>query len=286
MREARSLIAGILLLALLPSLTQASLYSVSSLNFSLAIDGNAHVTQTLTNVDVRAPSINVTIYAKTPENLIITEASGQFLHYSPYYYGRYSNYTVDTLGASSVLIEYDTQELTGKSAGLWNFSVNTAYNYTLVLPSGVTAFPTPKPLAISFDPSGQTVLTMPPGRSEVDYVFDTGSNPSIFSGPLIGGIIGISGGSAATYIVIRRGRRRSRKVDAEKILRAHPELRKEEQEVVNFLSQRNGEAMESEIREAFEKIPKTTVWRMLKRLEEAEVVTLQKVGNQNRVKLR
>ncbi len=284
MKEARIIFAGILLLILLPNLIRASSYSVGSLNFSLAANGNAHVTQTLTDVNVMTPSINVTIYAKTPQNLIMTSTGGQFLRYSPYYFGQYTNYTIDTIGASSVLIQYDTSELTNQSAGVWNFSINTAYNYTLVLPASVTSFPTPKALARSTDPAGQTILTMPAGRSSVSYFFDNVAGLPQYTLPLIGLIMGVSGGSLATYVVVRRGR--SRKADSQKVLRAHPELRAEEQDVVSFLAQRNGEAMESEIREAFEKIPKTTMWRLLKRLEEAEVVTLEKAGNQNRVKLR
>lgn len=258
---------------------------MASLSFSLDANGNAHVTETLTDVNVTTPSINVTIYAKAPQNLIITDNSGQFLPYSPNYYAQYTNYSIDTLGASSVLIVYDTQELTNQSAGVWNFFITTTYNYTLVLPANVApSSTTPNPLARNTDPSGQTILTMPAGRSHVVYVFNNGGSPTTFAGPLIGGILGISGGSIATYMVIRRGR--SRKVDSEKVLQAHPELRADEQEVVSFLAQRKGEAMESEIREAFQKIPKTTMWRLLKRLEEAEVVTLEKVGNQNRVRLR
>ncbi len=284
MKEARLILAGILLLMLLPHLTGASYFAVGSLSFSLAANGNAHVTETLTDVNVTTQSINVTIYAKTPQNLIMTSTGGQFLRYSPYYFAQYTNYTVDTVGASSVLIQYDTLDLTNQTAGVWNFSINTAYNYTLILPANVTPFPNPTPLARSTDPAGQTILTMPAGRSSVSYFFDTIAGLSQYTLPLIGVVIGISGGSFATFAVIRRNR--SRKTDSQKVIRAHPELRAEEQEVVSFLAQRNGEAMESEIREAFAKIPKTTMWRLLKRLEEAEVVTLEKAGNQNRVKLR
>ncbi len=283
MREAGFFIAGFLFLMLLSSSTRGELYSVGSLSFTVTANGDAQVTQTLTNIDVRTPSLNVTIYAKAPQSLIITDTSGQILRSSPNYYGQYANYTIDTLGASSVLIQYDSNELVNQSGGVWNFSIDTAYNYTLILPSQVTASPTPNPISRTIDPSGLTILTMPAGKSHVDYVFDVVSGSPLTS-PLIGGILGVSGGSLATYIIIRR--RKDRKIDSGRVIRAHPELRGEEQEVVNFLAQRKGEAMESEIREAFEKIPKTTMWRMLKRVEEAEVVTLEKAGNQNRVKLR
>ncbi len=288
MREARLILAGLLLLMFLPNLTRASLYTTGSLTFSLAPDGNAHVTQTLTDIDVRTISINVTIYSKTLQNmnLIITDTNGQFLHYSPNFYSQYTNYSIDTLGATSVYIQYDTYYLTTQSAGIWNFSIASAYNYTLILPLNVIASASPTPIASYSDPSGQKVFTMPAGNSEVTYYFLATATPTTFTAPLMVGILGIAGGSAATYIIFHRNRRNNRKADSGKIMRAHPELRPEEQGVVNFLAQRNGEAMESEIREAFPNIPKTTIWRMLKRLEEAEVLSLEKVGNQNRVQLK
>lgn len=284
MREAGFYLAGTLLLILLSAPAQGDLYSVGSLSFNVAPNGDAQVTQTLTNIDVRTPLVNVTIYAKTPQSLVITDMNGQILHDSPYYYGQYSNYSIDTLGSSSVLIQYVTTELVNQSGGVWNFSIDTAYNYTLILPSKVTASPNPNPIARTIDPGGLTILTMPAGKSHVEYVFDVVTGPPTITSPLVGGILGISGGSLATYLFVRR--RKDRRIDSGKVIRAHPEMRGEEQEVVNFLAQKKGEAMESEIREAFEKIPKTTMWRMLKRLEEAEIVTLEKAGNQNRVKLR
>jgi uncharacterized membrane protein len=283
MREGSFFLAGILLLMLLSSSARGDLFSVGSLSFNVTPNGDAQVTQTLTNIDVRTPSINVTIYAKSPQNLVVTDTNGQILHDSPNYYGQYTNYSIDSLGASSILIQYDTLELVNESGGVWIFSIDTAYNYTLILPAMITASPTPSALASTKDPSGLTILTMPAGKSHVDYVFEAASNNPL-TNPFVGGALGISGGSLATYLVIRR--KRDRKIDSGRVIRAHPELRSEEQEVVNFLAQKKGEAMESEIREAFEKIPKTTMWRMLKRLEDAEIVTLEKAGNQNRVKLR
>ncbi len=283
MRQLRLLLAGLLLLTLLSSPAHGELYSVGSLSFSITPDGDTHIMQTLTDIDVQTPSVNVTIYAKTPQNLVASDTNGQLLNYSPSYYGQYTNYTIDTLGTSSVLIQYDTNELVTQSGGVWNFSIDTPYNYTLTLPATVTSFPTPNALASFKDSSGLTILTMPAGKSHVSYIFDVVSGSPLTT-PLIGGIMGVSGGSVVTYLFIRR--KKERKVDSARVIRAHPELRGEEQAVVNFLAQRNGEAMESEIRDAFEKIPKTTMWRMLKRLEEAEVVTLEKAGNQNRVKLR
>jgi hypothetical protein len=64
-----------------------------------------------------------------------------------------------------------------------------------------------------------------------------------------------------------------------------PHLRPEDQEVLKFLAEKEGAAFESEIRSKFQ-IPKTTVWRLVKRLEREELVEIRKAGGQNLIKLR
>ena len=69
------------------------------------------------------------------------------------------------------------------------------------------------------------------------------------------------------------------------ILVERPHLRPEDQEVLKFLAEKEGAAFESEIRSKFQ-IPKTTVWRLVKRLEREELVEIRKAGGQNLIKLR
>jgi uncharacterized membrane protein len=70
-----------------------------------------------------------------------------------------------------------------------------------------------------------------------------------------------------------------------KILTEKPHLRPEDQEVLKFLAEKEGAVFESEIRSKFQ-IPKTTVWRLVKRLEREELVEIRKAGGQNLIKLR
>ena len=69
------------------------------------------------------------------------------------------------------------------------------------------------------------------------------------------------------------------------ILVERPHLRPEDQEVLKFLAEKEGAAFESEIRSKFQ-IPKTTIWRLVKRLEREELVEIRKAGGQNLIKLR
>jgi uncharacterized membrane protein len=70
-----------------------------------------------------------------------------------------------------------------------------------------------------------------------------------------------------------------------KIIEDKPHLRPEDRDVLGFLAEKEGAAFESEVRSRFS-LPKTTVWRLVKRLEREELVEIRKAGGQNLIKLR
>jgi uncharacterized membrane protein len=70
-----------------------------------------------------------------------------------------------------------------------------------------------------------------------------------------------------------------------RILEERPHLRPEDQQVLTFLAEKEGAAFESEIRTKFQ-LPKTTIWRLVKRLEREELVEIRKAGGQNLIKLK
>ena len=72
--------------------------------------------------------------------------------------------------------------------------------------------------------------------------------------------------------------------DKETIFRLKPELRQEDKEIVAFISEKGGRVFESEIRKKF-LLPRTTMWRAIKRLEREGVVEVEKVDQQNLIKL-
>jgi hypothetical protein len=69
------------------------------------------------------------------------------------------------------------------------------------------------------------------------------------------------------------------------ILVEKPHLRPEDQQVLKFLAEKEGAAFESEVRSKFQ-LPRTTIWRLIKRLEREELVEIRKAGGQNLIKLR
>ena len=73
-------------------------------------------------------------------------------------------------------------------------------------------------------------------------------------------------------------------VDMERIV-AEGNLRQEDLEVMQFLAESGGENFESEIRNRF-KLPRTTIWRTVKRLERDGYITVSTVAGQNLVKVR
>lgn len=70
-----------------------------------------------------------------------------------------------------------------------------------------------------------------------------------------------------------------------RVLDERPHLRPEDQQVLKFLAEKEGAAFESEIRTKFQ-LPKTTIWRLVKRLEREELVEIRKAGGQNLIKLK
>ncbi len=73
--------------------------------------------------------------------------------------------------------------------------------------------------------------------------------------------------------------------DKETIFRLKPELRQEDKDIVTFISENGGQVYESELRKKF-LLPRTTTWRAVKRLEREGIVEIEKVDQQNLIKLR
>lgn len=94
---------------------------------------------------------------------------------------------------------------------------------------------------------------------------------------------------AAAYFIL--GRRPQPEIelrhsfDLGALFEAHPTLRMDDREVIRFLSEAGGEAFAAEIRERFD-VPRTSLWRMIRRLEGEEVVEVQTIGGQSLVRIR
>ncbi len=74
------------------------------------------------------------------------------------------------------------------------------------------------------------------------------------------------------------------KVDLEAIFHDHPTLRMDDREVIRYIAESGGELFSNEIRERFD-LPRTSAWRMLRRLEGLEIIEERKVGGQSLVNI-
>jgi uncharacterized membrane protein len=74
-------------------------------------------------------------------------------------------------------------------------------------------------------------------------------------------------------------------MDIEKIFEREKYLRPEEIQVIRFLGEKKGTAFEAELYEKLN-LPRTTTWRLLKRLEKMEIVDIKKSRRQNVVSIR
>jgi uncharacterized membrane protein len=90
--------------------------------------------------------------------------------------------------------------------------------------------------------------------------------------------------AAIFFVVFLLVRRRGYNV--ERIFKMHPRLNKEEKDVIQFLAENEGKAFESQIRERFPDIPRTSLWRLVKRLEKLEIIRVKKIGLENQVELK
>ena len=105
----------------------------------------------------------------------------------------------------------------------------------------------------------------------------------------IGAIIAIKKSKSSKVtepsIMINKEEPESQHLDSETIFQAKPDLRDDDKEIINFLSANGGQAYESELRKKF-LLPRTTMWRAVKRLERHGIIEIVKKDLQNIVKLK
>jgi uncharacterized membrane protein len=131
-------------------------------------------------------------------------------------------------------------------------------------------------------------------QQTADSLKNTSSDNLPISVLIVGGIVAAS---AAGFVIIKR--KKSSNVitpsvktnnnyiapDKETIYKLKPELRQDDKDIVAFISEKGGQVFESELRKKF-LMPRTTMWRAVKRLEREDIVEIEKVDQQNLIKLR
>ena len=287
----------IIVAALIP--IQSSFSSPRDLDLIIYPDGSTHISTEI-DIDPFLTDYELNLFGSTIDNLVVV-GDNEFLLDTDII----DNYVlIQTFGSSVINIEYDIHDLVSKQSKLWTFSLDSPSNFTLLLPQnsaivGMTNLPINMEII-----NDQNQLTLPSGKTEIDYLFsNTISNPipdpktetNYFSYAIIGGVLIII--LIGAVIIIRTKQKNPKSVnhnpiteknnilDIETIFKLKPDLREDDKELVKFIFNNGGKALESELRKKFLQ-PRTTMWRAVKRLEREGVIEIEKKDLQNLVKLR
>ena len=116
-------------------------------------------------------------------------------------------------------------------------------------------------------------------------IADSAAKPMNEILPYLGGLVVIVAVVIAAILLRRRSIRNApvesqvntHKIDIDSINRRFPDLRDEDKQVIKFLADSGGEAYADEIREKFD-LPKTSAWRLIRRLLSLGIVGERKVA--------
>jgi uncharacterized membrane protein len=266
-----------------------------SLTLTAYLDGFVEVKQDL-ELQQSTLQVNVSLLGENRQNLLVTDEDNLPVDYS--LYGNTA--VVFSVGASRVSVSYLTQDLTSKIGEYWTLKANYAEHQLIQLPKNaliisINAVPD------SIENRGEYLaITMPAGDVEVTYTIEheTGGANSAFNLETweLAAIISVSVLIPIAIVGIKllknkkkskpkKTLERSDEVDVEKILTRHRELRQDEIQVIRFLASRQGKAFEAELFELLN-LPRTTTWRLIRRLQSMEIVDVKKSRRQNIVLIR
>jgi uncharacterized membrane protein len=247
-----------------------------ALTFIVYADGYVSVEYHL-DVNKTYPIINVTLFGETFNNLLVVDE-----HQLPLeFFQDNDTVSISTLGSEQLLITYFTSSLTSKTGLVWSFTVEIPVNATITLPYHASIVDLSDIPYLIEGQDGEVTLVMPEGFVEISYILEKQQTEfPIFvwsiSIPIVAGI------SVLIYWWVKQKKTGEKppRVNIEKILHDHQDLRPEEQKALQFLIDNHGKAYEAELYETLN-LPRTSTWRLIKRLERMEIVEITKSRRQN-----
>ncbi len=164
MRKTFSALILLILISSTPLAVGQEYYSPNDLSFTVYDDGYVVVDYTV-DVDPTMVRVNVSLFGSLYQNLLISDQDLLILDSTPTVGGL----TIDTLGAISASLWYETTDLTGKAGQIWTFAVSAPITSTILLPEGSTIISlSDVPLEMG-SLNGRVLLTMPLGDLEISY---------------------------------------------------------------------------------------------------------------------
>ena len=303
---ARVHVAAFVLILLAMSVPlQHSFGSARTLDFFLFPDGSTHVTYSLDS-DPLLPDTEVSLYGDSLENLVAEDENGFLLSTQ----SEKNILQVETLGSSNILINYDTYSLISKDGKIWSFEIDSPVEFNVVMPEnsvivGMSTFP----IDMNVD-SDRTKILLPSGPAEITYFLAVAESSQVLPPEETpqtedndNSMMYVAGGAAVAIaaiaaIAIKMKNKPKQIVSAsqttvvaesnepfniEKVLEM-PDLREDDKDIIKFIHENGGSALESDLRKKF-LLPRTTMWRAVKRLERHELIEITKKDQQNLIKL-
>jgi uncharacterized membrane protein len=261
-----------------------------SLTLTVYLDGFVLVNHEL-ELNQTYPSINATLLGEAHEDILVVDEKSLPLDYSI----ATSEAIIYSLNATQIKISYFTPDLTSKTGKYWTLSTEVSISVRVILPEDASIISLNNVPELIESSNGQVSLVMPSGTIEITYIAEHSLHPqtqsyetwqliAIVSFPIIASI------AFALWFLRRKKpppqpKEPTDEVDIDKLLEREKYLRPEEVQVIRFLAEKHGTAFEAELYEKLN-LPRTTTWRLLKRLEKMEIVDIQKSRRQNIVAIR
>ena len=292
------LVASVIIVAALIPI-QSSFSSPRAIDLIIYPDGSTHVSTEI-NLDPFQNDYELDLFGSTIDNLVVV-GDDEFLLTTDVID---NSALIQTFGSSVISVEYDIHDLVSKQGRLWTFSLDSPSDFTLLFPKnsaivGMTNLPINMEII-----DDQNQLTLSSGKTEIDYFFsvnfsDPITNTETESNNILYVVIGVAVIFAiiGSGIIIRNKQKnlkpmqniqtiqKNNVTDIEMIFKLKPDLREDDKELVKFIFNSGGDALESELRKKFLQ-PRTTMWRAVKRLEREGVIDIEKKDLQNLVKIR
>jgi uncharacterized membrane protein len=269
--------------------TVQSVPGIESTEVRVYRDGTVHVTQTLI-LDENAPQAEGVLLSMDVENLVVLDQDQLAMDYEV----DGETLLIYSFGASKAQIEYDTNTLTSKANEVWTLCMENPYDLTVAFPVNSTVVYLSGAPATIETANNEVTLHLNAGEWEISYLLQlvSGQNqtpiiPNTTALPLE--YIAITVGCAVAAVAFGAGLfyvKRKKRFNIKKALNENPQLMTEDREVLQFLAEKEGHAFEAEIRQRFPDMPRTSLWRLVKRLEKLELVEVRKVGLENQVILK
>ncbi len=303
---ARVHVAAFVLILLAMSVPlQHSFGSTRTLDFFLFPDGSTHVTYSLDS-DPLLPDTEVSLYGDSLENLVAEDENGFLLSTQ----SEKNILQVETLGSSNILINYDTYSLISKDGKIWSFEIDSPVEFNVVMPEnsvivGMSTFP----IDMNVD-SDRTKILLPSGPAEITYFLAVAESSQVLppeetpvtadndnSMMYVAGGVAVAIAAIAAIAIKMKNKpkqivsapqttvvaERNEPFNIEKVLEM-PDLREDDKDIIKFIHENGGSALESDLRKKF-LLPRTTMWRAVKRLERHELIEITKKDQQNLIKL-